>query len=364
MLRYISIPSPASSSCAAPLISDLCVFKNEKTGVILILYVDDMLVAAPRDTEIDDVAEEIAKHFKIKKLGVPTKFLGFNILRDTAQKKIFPSQEEYINAMIEKYGFDDNKTAHTPWPSGNFTLPATWEPLVKETKAYQERTGALNWVSMGSRPDITYSVNKSAKGNVGPSLVHIQLHKQIFRYLKKYPDLTLVINGKIPVPRMLRCYADASHADDKLTRRATAGWVVIVAGLPTLWSSKLLSLLTLSTTESEFCNLTPPGKATLFVANFLRELDFDVEKPLILYTDSMNARHNVLTKTNSGRTRHIDIRYRWIQEQTEQGNFEILHVPTEKMAADGLTKGLERKKHEDFVKLLGLVLASIFRTGL
>lgn len=151
--------------------------------MILILYVDDMLVAGATTREIEELADKIIKHFRMKRLGEPEKFLGFNIRRDRENQRMYISQEEYTLAMLKKYGFDDTRTAHTPWPP-KFELPTSWKPLEEETKMYQKRSGALNWLSTGTRPDITYTVNKLAKGNAGPSAAHIYLQKHLFRYLK------------------------------------------------------------------------------------------------------------------------------------------------------------------------------------
>jgi len=41
-----------------PFDAELCIFKNEKTGVLVILYVDEMLTEADTDAEIEAVANE------------------------------------------------------------------------------------------------------------------------------------------------------------------------------------------------------------------------------------------------------------------------------------------------------------------
>lgn len=105
--------------------------------MILILYVDDMLVAGATTREIEELADKI-KHFRMKRLGEPEKFLGFNIRRDRENQRMYISQEEYTLAMLKKYGFDDTRTAHTPWPP-KFELPTSWKPLEEETKMYQKR---------------------------------------------------------------------------------------------------------------------------------------------------------------------------------------------------------------------------------
>ena len=74
-----------------------------------------------------------------------------------------------------------------------------------------------------------------------------------------------------------------------------------------------------------------------------------------MHTDSANARTVVLNPLNAARTRHIDLRYKWVIQEAAQGRIQLEHVTTSEIAADSLTKPLQRLKHALFVKLLGMV---------
>jgi hypothetical protein len=54
------------------------------------------------------------------------------------------------------------------------------------------------------------------------------------------------------------------------------------------------------------------------------------------------------------RTKHIDIQYHYVREKTEDGTVAFVYVPTAEMAADGLTKALERVKFERWVTQLSI----------
>jgi hypothetical protein len=53
--------------------------------------------------------------------------------------------------------------------------------------------------------------------------------------------------------------------------------------------------------------------------------------------------------------RHVDIQQHWLRERVERGDFKVEWASTNDLIADGLTKPLNRQKHERFVGLLGLV---------
>jgi len=223
--------------------------------------------------------------------------------------------------------------------------------------SYIKQTGSLNYLSVNTRPDITLTTNRLSEANQGPSEQHLQLLKHLFRYLIGLYNLSLRYGRKFPISNLqLRAYGDASFADRIDTRFSTAGHIVFLAGSPILWKSKKQTLVTLSSTEAEFVNLTPTASSLLWVHQILKDAGYPQPMPLVLFTDSQNARLITLNPLISARTRHIDIRYKWIIDRTKKGDFNIQHVSTTNMVADGLTKPLNRIKHIEFVKQLGLCI--------
>jgi hypothetical protein len=65
--------------------------------------------------------------------------------------------------------------------------------------------------------------------------------------------------------------------------------VVLADGGPLYWKSKKQTIVTLSSTEAEFINLTPAGLTAIWITNILKEAGFPQKKPFILFTDSANA---------------------------------------------------------------------------
>ncbi|KJZ70069.1 hypothetical protein HIM_10530 [Hirsutella minnesotensis 3608] len=337
-----------------PLDADLCLFKDEKRGCILILYVDDMLVAAPTKEIVFHVREQLQSFFEVKDLGEVKDFLGFTVIRDRPNKRIYLSQKNFTEKIISKYGYQKVNAATTPWPRG-FELPTTWEPDKASQKSYIRQTGSLNFLSTGTRPDITYATNRLCEANAGPSDQHMQLLKHLFRYLIGTSSLSLCLGGKYTITNLpLLAFADAAFADRIPTRHSTAGYTILLAGCPILWKSSRQTIVALSTTEAEFMNLTPTGQALLWIHRIIQNLGVRSSKPVIIFTDSRNAQLTVLNPTNSARTRHIDTRYKWIIDRTTRGDFDIQHVSTNDMIADGLTKPLTQDRHVAFVRQLGL----------
>ena len=90
--------------------------------MVLLLYVDDFLIAAPNYQLINSVRNLLKGHFELKELGPIQQFLAMEITRDRVNRYIYISQRQYTYKIIEKYSYKDLNAAATPWPS-NLELP-------------------------------------------------------------------------------------------------------------------------------------------------------------------------------------------------------------------------------------------------
>ncbi len=340
-----------------PFGSDLCCFRNKDTGVMLLIYVDDLLIAAATKAAIAVVKQHLAGIYELKDLGEVRAFLGLNITRDRTNRVIYINQEDYIHKILAKYGKTGLSPSKTPWPAGA-TTPKQWEPVdAIEARGYLSETASLNYLAVHTRPDITYTISRLSEAQSNPSREHCDVLKHLWRYIAGTTRLGLTVGGQeyTKVEDLsLHAYGDASFGDDLLTRASTGGHVVFLAGCPIIWKSKKQTIVTISTTEAEFINLTPTAQSLLWVAQICEDAGVRQKKPLLIHTDSQDARLAVLNPLESARTRGIDIRYKWVIHKVQQEELSLQLVKTTEMKADGLTKALKRLQHAAFVKQLGL----------
>ena len=71
--------------------------------IIMLLYVDDMLVAGSNMHDINVVKKKLANTFEMKDLGAAKKFLGMRITRDRKNHNLTLSQGEYIEKVLERF---------------------------------------------------------------------------------------------------------------------------------------------------------------------------------------------------------------------------------------------------------------------
>ena len=82
--------------------------------IYLVLYVDDMLIAARNKTDIQKLKGLLSPKFEMKDLGATQKILGMEIYRDRVQKKLFLSQKSYIQKILARFGMSTAKPLSTP----------------------------------------------------------------------------------------------------------------------------------------------------------------------------------------------------------------------------------------------------------
>ena len=76
--------------------------------------------------------------------------------------------------------------------------------------------------------------------------------------------------------------------------------------------------------------------------------------PRQVRVDNMSAIQVAKDPEHHGRIKHLDLRYYWLRDVVNDGKITISHCPTELMAADILTKALDKQKVEKCVSMLGL----------
>ena len=120
------------------------------------------------------------------------------------------------------------------------------------------------------------------------------------------------------------------------------------------WSSRLQSIVALSTTEAEFVAAVSAGQEVLWLRNLLTEFGFDVSAASRLRIDNLSALSVAKNPEHHGRMKHLDLRFYWLRDEVAKGRIEVVHLCTSHMPADILTKSLPKPKVLEMVKMLGL----------
>ena len=75
-------------------------------------------------------------------------------------------------------------------------------------------------------------------------------------------------------------------------------------------------------------------------------------KSVDVYQDNISAISIVQDLVYTGRTKHLDIRLKFVREYVRRGALLLRYLPTRKMLADVLTKGLPARTFKGFATCL------------
>nr|GEV62048.1 zinc finger, CCHC-type [Tanacetum cinerariifolium] len=204
-------------------------FDNSGKGVIICLYVDDMLIFGTDQNQVDKTKKFLSLRFSMKDMGVADVILGIKI-----KQKLKPNTGKPVDKL-----------------------------------EYSRAIGCLMYAMASTRPDIAYAVGRLSKFTSNPSRQHWKVITRIFKYLRGTKDYGLSYVG---YPLVLEGYSDASWINHIEDSSFMSGWLFLLRGCVISWASKKQTCITSSTMESKFVALTAPGKEAEWLRNLINEI--------------------------------------------------------------------------------------------
>ncbi|GKB69757.1 zinc finger, CCHC-type containing protein [Tanacetum coccineum] len=248
--------------------SDKCVyskFDDSGKGVIICLYVDDMLIFGTDQNQVDKTKKFLSSRFSMKDMGEADVILGIKIKREN--KGIVITQSHYIEKILKKFNREDCSPVSTPMDPVEKLKPNTGKPV--DQLEYSRAIGCLMYAMTSTRPDIAYVVGRLSRFTSNPSRQHWKAITRVFKYLRGTMNYGLSYVG---YPSVLEAYSDASWINHVEDSSSTSGWVFLLGGGAISWASKKQTCITGSTMESEFVALVAAGKEAEWLRNLIHEI--------------------------------------------------------------------------------------------
>ncbi|KAE8665938.1 hypothetical protein F3Y22_tig00112523pilonHSYRG00165 [Hibiscus syriacus] len=284
--------------------ADPCAYfkrSSDNNFFILLLYVDDMLVAEPNKDHIEELKAQLDREFEMKDLGSANKILGMQIHRDRSNRKIWLSQKNYLKKILSQFSMQDCKPISTPLPI-NFKLSSSMSP--SSEKERMKIVSSTVCISSG-KFNVRYDMHKTRHCTSSGS--------------------------------------DSGYAGDLDKSKSTTGYVFKVAGGAVSWVSKLQSVVATATTEAEYVAATQASKEAIWLKMLLEELGHNQEY-VSLFCDGQSALHLARNPAFHSRTKHIRVQYHFIREKVEEETIDMQKIHTKDNIADFMTKAINADK--------------------
>ncbi|KAL0349992.1 UNVERIFIED_CONTAM: Retrovirus-related Pol polyprotein from transposon TNT 1-94 [Sesamum radiatum] len=231
---------------------DCCVYVkslDDGSSIFLLLYVDDMLIAAKNMYDVLALKALLRQEFEMKDLGAVTKILGMEIHRDRG----------YVEKVLDRFRMSKAKQVSTPL-ANHFKLsieqcPKTDREIKDMAKVpYASAVGCLMYVMVCTCPDSAHVVSQVCKYMSKPG------YCWEWSCFGSQQDDPLVVG-----------YVDSDYAGDLDYRRSTTGYVFTLGGGPICWKSTVQSIVALSTTEIEYMAVAEAAKEALWLSGLSKE---------------------------------------------------------------------------------------------
>lgn len=329
---------------------DTCVYckhTNEQI-VIVLVWVDDIVVAASNDSVLSEIKNQLHNRFKMKDLGQISWFLGIQFKHENDCIKM--NQTQYLTNLLRKYNMIDCKSRATPCELKlNFSSDATCECSLK----YREIVGSLIYAMTCTRPDLCFIVTILSQHLANPSKEHYVALKHVLRYLKGSLHYELCFR-KCHDGLQLTGFSDASWGSSE-DRKSVTGYCFCLNrhGPLISWKCKKQPTVALSSCEAEYMALAAATQEALFLTQLLCDMDTNCQyEPVTIFEDNQGAIALVDNPVHHQRSKHIDMKYHFIRDECHRGKINVVYMPTSDMVADIFTKPSSKYKFNQFHDVL------------
>ena len=341
--------------------ADPCVYvlREGKYVLIVVLYVDDLVIAGNQPSTIDRFKAAISVRFKMKDLGELRWILGMEVVRDRSKHTVELRQTAYVDRILERFGMADCSPVPTPAAEGVLKRLEVNSNNSCADSEFRCLVGSLLHAARVTRPDIMFAVQQLSRHLQAAEAEHWTAAKRVLRYLRGTRELGILYGGKVCVKRTrlvsyyarnldteLVGYCDSDWGSDPATSRSTTGHAYMLAGGPVSWESRLQPTVALSSTEAEYMAACSAVQEAVHLRQLLADIGYEQEGPRTIYEDNQGCIALSGNPVVGKRSKHIAIRYHFTRERVESGEVKLVHVPTEHQYADLLTKSLARVKVE------------------
>ena len=335
----------------------------------VLIYVDDVMVIAPKG-----VREGFMKRLKqewaisnpetvneqdwVRFCGLEFKWLD--------QQNLQLAQPSYTKDLLDRHPNVSLKSC--PMPKWEVPMVPEENVSLEEIRSTQTITGELLWVSVRSRPDVSFAVSLMGRVLSKNPRWAVKVGEHVLGYLASTPQKGLVYgpcqrdrgpNGNLPItrhPELIEAYADISFAPQG--GRSCQGLVLFYCGSPIQWEASRQPFCAMSTAESELLGYCEAMQVVQALEALLRVLHGTDSFEKLVCGDNSSA-IAILTKPDGPwRTRHLRLRSHGLKEKLAdaKGDWKLRHQRGTELIADFLTKPITSSVEWDrFSTEMGMV---------
>lgn len=300
------------------------------------LFVDDILFTGPTHMLIW-FRDTVMKEYDVDDRGELDYFLGLTVER-TQDKSIIVHQKQYADDVLKRSGHLTTRACYTPLPNHQKIL----RPKDKNEKSafdaqYASEVGALMYLMLGTRPDLSFAIGQACRFVQNPSDEHRDALAHMMSYLETKKSIGLAFVARDEM--VLSAYVDADWAGDTSDSRSTTGYIICLGSAPIVWRSIKQKCVAKSSCEAELTAMDCCLNDVLLMRNVMDFMGMR-QPPTIIHVDNKSALDLAVTGKITPRSKYFRVRTDAIKEAIDNDEILLRWVKTEEQKADMFTKSL------------------------
>jgi hypothetical protein len=332
-------------------VNEPCMFRHPSTGLIVVLYVDDLITRGSADST-DAFHVALAQRFECTPEEYLTadhdlEFLGFTISKEEDEKdvRLYMDQSEATQELLNGFSRESLPYKSCPMPSKLLFGSDVTACTANAAAIYMHTVGVLSFLARTVRYDIAFAVSRLSRKMACPDLGAWKAMLYLLGYLRATVDFR--IGGSISgIVDAFHFYVDSDHAADReLNSRSQSGLLIFLNSFPVDWVSRRQPVTAVSPAEAEIYAMREGvlhGRLAQWVAE---EMGLSVAWPFVLQSDSKQAiSFQKATAPKSKLRGCIDLREQSVVELRDQGIVSSKFIPRDLNLSDMLTHCLSMPK--------------------
>ncbi len=357
------------AQCAA----DPCLLIHGSKGIMLLLYVDDIVIVFKSLSNIKWFKHEFQCVFKVKNLREMKKILDIQITRNRKARTLRMDQTHYLHDVLERLNMRQDKHKATDLSMNEYDAlrSAELEDVRINQHEYQQAIESLMYAAIHTRSDIAFALNRLSQYLSDSAEHHEHALKKLMWYVRSTIDLgiTYEVSGSME----LVGYSDSDYVSDRLDRKSILAYIYMLGEGSVSWMSRKQKSVATSIIEAEYMTLSICVKEDLWISQVLKDMNLTkylgishsrvdiLEKvthqsvsPTQLKEDNQASLMLVKNAHIHERSKHIDVAYHHIRDLHKKNQISVNFVSSQDMVADGLIKPLPRQNFKRFIEQLRL----------
>ena len=336
--------------------------RHETRDIIFSLVVDDFGICYTNKADVEFLIEILQKLYKITIDWSGTKYLRMTIDHDFINNTITISMPDYVPKAMKRFGIkEDHKKTYAPGPHMKVQYGKTpqtanidMSPQISDERRriIQQVVGVFMYYSRAVDSTMLCETNKLASKQARPTSDVERDTYQLLHYASTKPLAAVTFHRS---DMKLRITSDASYNSEQGARSRAAGYFDLINSQDDpytqplngsiLVQSQLIDCVVASAAEAEYAALFINGQEGIRLRATLTDLGYPQEcTPM--FTDNKCAEGLANRSINMKRSKAMDMRYHWTQDQVAQRTYSVAWKEGKDNAADYFTKSHPAAHHK------------------